>query len=559
MTLHRWLYATLALFVTTTAAAQAPDPRTLPRLTSLAGVTAAGSITYDWSDGAGGDISYGAGALGLSEDGKYIYVSCVQDHAGFAKLTIPAIGGRATVAAPCLGPRKAEIAKVHPDPSAYRPMLGGILWQNGRVCVTGYISYDADGTANASHWCGPNLSQLAGPFRGTVSPGLTAGPMVPVPQEWQALLGGPALTSLYLKSIVSRSSYGFTASAFDPALVTGPNFPMSMLIACRHVDPGCNTYQNDGVGKDQYQGAELSGGFFIVPGTRTLVAIEREAAGPACYGYTTRNQADHGKPYLDAVYCYSLADPLDQKGPKGYPYKLVAKLYDLNDLADVKAGTKQPWTIRQYATLDMPGSSDKEFVTASAFDPVLGRLYLARGAGGGINSLYVYDGWPKAGTTPTPTPTNCVPGTTVYTFVSQTACVANPADPTVGIRTVTESWVRTGDTPPTNGGLACEPTTGTRTRDEACTPAPPPPTPEFPGRIRAQSIVSAGLRLTLDVNAAAAVPPVGTAVRVLINGIPYNATIFDVDPSYYAGTPRSTRVIVTIPGLSFLAVTVQVP
>jgi hypothetical protein len=297
--------------------------------------------------------------------------------------------------------------------------------------------------------------------------------MAVIPQEWRALLGGPALTSLYLKSIVSRSSYGFTASVFDPATVTANGFPMTMLVGCRHNDPGCNTYQNDGAGKDNYQGAELSGGFFIAPGTRTLVAIEREASGPACYGYSTTNQAQHGQDHPgpdDARWCYSLSDPAD-KGPKGYPYKLVAKLYDLNDLADVKAGTKQPWTIRQYATVDMPGSSASEFVQSGAFNPVTGDYYLVRGTGGGVNTIHVYRGFPKSGAPvppppPPPNPVDCVGtwGTWARIANSESACDAT------GSRTFAESRLFAVAQTPTNGGAACPASPETRTAAEACVP-----------------------------------------------------------------------------------------
>jgi hypothetical protein len=130
-----------------------------------------------------------------------------------------------------------------------------------------------------------------------------------------------------------------------------------------------------------------------VPGTRTLVVIERESSGPTCYGYATRTPAEHGQPYLDAVKCYSLSDPLDQKGPKGYPYRLVAKLYDVNDLVAVKQGSKKPWDIRQYATLDLPGSNPGEYVTSGAYNPVRGEFYLLRYTGGGVNTVYVYSGF----------------------------------------------------------------------------------------------------------------------------------------------------------------------
>jgi hypothetical protein len=367
------------------------DPRTLPLLPpAVFSSLGQSTFTFDWSDGAGGNLSYGGGAVGVSEDGNYLYISCVQDNSGIAKLAIPSGGGMARVVAPCTGPNGAEIAKIHPDPSAFRPMLGGVLEMNGRMTVTGYISYDANGGTTASHWGGPNLASLSGPFKGTVAPGMVKSQMAPIPAEWRALLGGPALSSAGYTSIISRASYGASVSVFDPATVTGNNFPMTMLLGCPHSVPKCITYGTPT--SNDYNGSELSGGFFIVPGTRTLAVIERESSGPTCYGYATRTASLHGQPYLDAVYCYSLSDPIDTKGPKGYPYRLVAKLYDLNELVAVKQGLKNPWDIRQYATVDMPGSSPKEFITSGAYNPVRGEFYLLRGIGGGVSTVYVYGG-----------------------------------------------------------------------------------------------------------------------------------------------------------------------
>ena len=416
------LFSFLPLF----SSAQSVDPLTLPRF-DYSGVVYKGTFTWDWPDGAGGDISYGGGALGVSEDGKYLYISCSRDDSGIAKLEIPTLGGRAKVVAPCQGPTKTDIAKVHPDTSAFRPMLGGVLEQGGRMTVTGYISYDASGATTASHWGGASLSSLTGPYAGTVATGFVKSQMASIPQEWRATLGGPALSSAGYTSIISRASYGASVSVFDPADVGVKNpIPMKMLLGCPHSVASCVTYGSPT--SNDYNGSELSGGFFIVPNTRTLIAVERESSGPTCYGYGTTNQALHGQPYLDAVYCYSLTDPADQKGPKGYPYRLVAKMYDLGDLVAVKNGTKNPWDVKQYATIDMPGSNPGEYVHSGTFNPVTGEYYLLRYVGGGVNSVYVYGGYNKASggvsTTPPPPTTPAPVADTSSPSVSVTSPVS---------------------------------------------------------------------------------------------------------------------------------------
>lgn len=465
------------------------DPRTYP-LADLSGVTAAGSFTFDWSDGAGGDISYGGSALGVSEDGRYLYIACngAVNQKGIAKLLIPALGGRATVAAPCLGPNRAEIEKLVPGWGAGNPLLGGVLEQGGRVVVAGYGSYDANNQAVASHWAGPSLTALAGPYgallanagpagASTRASGLVKDYMGPIPQDWRALLGGPAFSMAGYTSIISRASYGASFSVFDPATVTASGFPMTMLLGCPHSVAACQTYGTPT--SNNYNGSELSGGGFIVPGTRTFVAIEREASGPTCYGWATTDPTLQGQKHpawtvdSPSFWCYSLTDPPSDKGPKGYPYRLVAKLYDLNDLVAVKAGTKKPWDVKQYATVDLPGSSAGEFVSSGAFNPVTGDYYLLRNQGGGVNRVYVYRGFAAGGAAPPPpppAPVDCVPGveSMVGDDSATAACVG-------GLKHVTETWTRTGDVPASNGGAACVPVVSPRFRDDPCSLPPVDP------------------------------------------------------------------------------------
>lgn len=398
--------ASLVAAATLSSAQQ--DPRTLPPA-DLSAVQAAGSWSFDWNDGAGGDISYGGTAMGVSEDGRFVYIACnsAATKRGIAKLEIPALGGRAKVVSPCQGPNETEIQKILPGWGGGQAIIGGVLEQGGRIVVSGYASYDANGATQSSHWSGPSLTSLAGPFAGTVSPGLVKSQMAPIPAEWRQMLGGPAFATSGYTSIISRQSAGAAFSVFDPATVTANGFQMKMLLGCPYTVPKCQTWTAWGPSTNGFEGAELAGGAFIVPGTRTLVVIEREGTGGECYGYTTNNQSLHGQPYPSPEgvrYCYSLADPYNQKGNKAYPYKLSAKLYDLVDLVAVKQGQKQPWDVKQYATVDLPGSGPGEIVTSGAYNPVRGEYYLLRLAGGGVNNVYVYRGFGSNGTPPPPPP-----------------------------------------------------------------------------------------------------------------------------------------------------------
>ncbi|MCC6953389.1 MAG: hypothetical protein IT290_04670, partial [Deltaproteobacteria bacterium] len=202
------------------------DPRTNPRF-NMSSVFVRGTFTYDWPDGSGGDLSYGGSALGVSEDGDFLYVACNIGSArrGIAKLRIPAIGQMAQVVAPCQGPDFNELLKILPSNDGGQLTLGGVLEQGGRVVVTGFASYDANGVTSASHWSGTSLTALTGPWAGRftsgvlanqVRTGLVKSQMGVIPTEWQPLLGGPAFSTAGYTSIISRQSCGAALSVFDP-------------------------------------------------------------------------------------------------------------------------------------------------------------------------------------------------------------------------------------------------------------------------------------------------------------------------------------------------------
>lgn len=363
-------------------AGRADGPCAYPRW-SQDTVSVVGEFRLPERDNAGNWLLYGAAAVGLSEDGQRMYVSCFRNAADtdylrgqFAIVTVPE-SGLASVVENCAGLSTSQLMAMSPDPSAYFPVMGGIVEAGGQVCVFGYITYDASGLTSANVWCGPRLSQLSGPFRlkdaalsesdpAQVKPGLSKAGVSRIPPEWQAMLGGTALSTCGYTSIIARASFGPCALVFNPARVAAGGREITMLLGCPNAIPACITYGTP-QSFEYYNGSELAGGSFIVPGTRTFVAIEREAAGPTCYGYATRDQALHGTPYPSAAnpspenvpWCYSLSDPLNEKGPKGYPYRLVAKLYDLAELVAVKAGTRKPWDIiRPYDVVDLPGAGD---------------------------------------------------------------------------------------------------------------------------------------------------------------------------------------------------------
>ena len=363
------------------ASAQTP-PQQLPRV-QAANLAYLGKFTLPMADSNGQALTYGGNALGMGADGTSMYYGCVYG-TSVARVTIPAIGGVATVLEPCSG--VPNLNAINPsDPNA--KLLGGVLAWNGRLIVTGYSFYDGAGAATKSHFAGTTIAGAAGPYKvGTEKPAFVAGYMGVIPQEWRALLGAPALTGQCCQSIISRTSYGPSVSAFDPAMV-GVTNESTMLVGYPQGNETLGTY--DGV-SPYFNGTTRIGGVAFPAGTRSVLFIGRHGA-TYCYGEGTSNQALHNTPHPSGgVYCY---DPTSQdKGTHGYPYKHTVYAYDANDLLAVKNGTKQAWDVIPYATfnlsqMDSVGSASMRGAT---YDPATGRWYMVQDRNGATPEVHVY-------------------------------------------------------------------------------------------------------------------------------------------------------------------------
>lgn len=449
--------------VVSISTAQPVDPRTLPRVQS-GDLAYIGSFTLPATDGTGradtvGGLTYGGFGLGLGADGASLYVGCHAYSGAVSRVTIPAIGGVASIVEPC-----ASVPNLHAinptDPNRKYP--GGTLWWN-RLIVSAYSTYDGSGSATASHFAGASVAGLSGPYRvGTENPGFVGGFMGIVPTEWRALLGGPALTGQCCISIISRTSYGPSVSVFDPAALAART-PATLLVGYPgdHQAFGSPDEQNP-----NFTWATRMGGIAFPAGTRSVLFIGRHG-GTSCYGQGTANQALDQQPVPGATgvrYCY---DPIDlEKGTHGYPYVHQVWAYDAGDMADVKAGAKAAWDVRPYAVWTLPGmnSTGGATISSATYDPTARRIYMMQDTGGGVPRVHVYS---VGATAPPPAQTNCIPGT--ESMVSDDSAAAACVN---GSKLITEQWTRTGDIPATNGGAACAPVVSPRTHVETCTPPP---------------------------------------------------------------------------------------
>ena len=172
--------------------------------------------------------------------------------------------------------------------------LSGLMVYGGKLYGTGSIYYDATNAQTVSHFSrATNLSQSS--FSGmaqvwdTGKAGFVASYMTPVPAEWQSVLGGPAVTGQCCVPIVTRTSLGPAAFAFNPANVGAMSaVPATPLLYYPNEHPTLGSWE---ASNPTYGAAVEMGGMAVIAGTRTAIYIGRNGVGPFCYGNGTNNQA----------------------------------------------------------------------------------------------------------------------------------------------------------------------------------------------------------------------------------------------------------------------------
>lgn len=217
--------------------------------------------------------------------------------------------------------------------------IRGLLLNGGKLYGTAFSFYDANNTARVSHFSRPaDLSQVgATPLKAlwqAERSGYVGGWLARVPVEWQSLLGGSVISGNCCVPIVSRTSFGPSAFAWNPEDFGGNPVPATPLL---YYDETHQTLGPWSGSNQTYGGTTVIGGMAIPSGTRSLLYFGLNGTGTYCYG--------------DGGVGGECPDPLtSDKGQHAYPYNHQVWAYDLNDLAAVKAGTKKPWEVRPYAT-----------------------------------------------------------------------------------------------------------------------------------------------------------------------------------------------------------------
>lgn len=245
--------------------------------------------------------------------------------------------------------------------------IGGLMVYQGKLYVTAYSYYDGDGSQRLSHFARPitlsTKGQVSGPYEvGALKAGFVSGYMTQIPQAWQASLGGPAITGNCCLSIISRTSWGPAAFAFNPVDL-GKTNPVHAgpLVYYSQAHPTLGGWNQTG---PQFNGTTEIRGAVFPEGTNSLLYFGRHGIGPFCYGT--------GADCNDPVYA--------SKGNHAYPYVYQVWAYDAEQLKAVKSGQKNPWDLLPYAVwnFELPFQNANRALGGAAYDPATQRIFIAQ-------------------------------------------------------------------------------------------------------------------------------------------------------------------------------------
>lgn len=324
---------------------------------------------------SGNGFNYGGGALAYNPANNSLFISGHVHDNHTAEISIPGTSGTASIIQGLSDSLAGRIGQIGSD----QKRIGGNLVYKNRLYVTAFLYYDGSGSQSRSHFSRP-LSLTGGSVNGPLqagpkNAGFYSGYMGHVPPEWQSRLGGPALTGNCCLSIISRTSYGPAAFAFDPENIG--NAQALVWYDGDHQTVG--VYGASGV-HPVFNGTTRITGIVFPEGTASVLFVGMTGVGNYCYG----EGAQCGDPSSNS------------KGEHAYPYKGYVWAYDANDLEDVRRGSRQPWQVVPYATWElneMGNINTNDFgVGGAAYDPSTGRIYVSKKFGDGERPvIYVYE------------------------------------------------------------------------------------------------------------------------------------------------------------------------
>ena len=274
----------------------------------------------------------------------------------------------------------------------------GMLPYNGRLILGASNTYSDTQTLSQAVLSSTSFSSATFSgwykFSSLAPPRAVGGTMIMIPPEWQSLLGGPALAGEFGLSVVSTTSFGPTATVFNPDDVGKLNpIPGTTLLFYPETNPACGAVHCEDTQNDVFNLAIEYAGMAFPVGSRSILFITMQGTGPYCYGYGVKDASQATTFNSDgsiktAVYgadgvtlnCY---DPIffGDKGPHAYPYQDQILAYDANDLLAVKSGSMQTWQPKPYAIIPLTDMPPTWGIKGATYDSETGDLYIASAYG----------------------------------------------------------------------------------------------------------------------------------------------------------------------------------
>jgi hypothetical protein len=359
------------------------DPTSLRRI-AFENLIYEGAFRLPASDANGDTFSFGGRPMAYNPQNNSLFVGARSLRV--AEVSIPQPGKTSDInelpmadyLQPFEDPTEGHMKEVSEDGTT----LAGLLVHERRLVGTGVIYYDANNTQTVTHFTRP-LSLAERAVKGMVrvgqsgKSGFTAGYMASVPPEWQSRLGGPAITGQCCLSIISRTSHGPAAFAFDPAgLSAGKNVPAEPLLYYPMDHPTLGSWEGS---NPTYGGTTQVGGAALIAGTSTALFVGRNGSGAFCYGEGSADRAAAETRAADGgKICF---DPTSSdKGQHAYPYRYQMWAYDLNELAEVRAGRRDPWSVKPYGVwpFELPFPEPSVRIGGVAYDAARQRIFIAQ-------------------------------------------------------------------------------------------------------------------------------------------------------------------------------------
>ena len=266
---------------------------------------------------------------------------------------------------------------------------GGLLVYGDKLIGSVKTYYDP-GHQYLSHYVSSkNLSEI-GDFAGMYKIGsavdarFLAGYMDTIPLKWQGKLGGTVITGTAGGGIISATSVGPSAFAFDPSDLGRKNpapattlmyYPLKNPLA---VPDSTNPMFN--------LTAHIEGVVFP-DGTDSVLFFGNIGVGKYCYGIGTSDLSLVGKfkpgNTIEKYDCYDPA--VSSKGNHAYPYRYQVWAYNANDFVKVRKGMLKPWDVRPYEVWNftLPFQPEQAEIFGTSYDKKNRKLYISQAHGDG--------------------------------------------------------------------------------------------------------------------------------------------------------------------------------